>query len=607
MTDVALLLPSHTRWGLKARSTWCLALVGVCLGCAGGSPGSGAGGGSGKAGAGSSGSAGPGTGAGPAASGAVVSPDAMAPTAPSGGSPVVSQPLWRLSNAEYANTAHDLLGTPVSSVPPLDPDAPSGGFRVGGVAGDATSRAYHDAAVLIASQAVANLPQLMQAFGCAATVDATCFVPAIAQTAFRRQLDMATHTAIQTGLTNLYNTIASAPGGSSTLGIQAVIEDVLQSPYFLYHLELEEQAKGPGPVAVANYSMANRLSYLLWASMPDTAAMSKAAAGQLATSDQVKVEAARMLADPKAHIGLANFYDQWLTVLNLPSVKTGNAAAVYTPAVQAALRASFDAQVDDALWAPTGALKALLGSTQVYVNATLAPIFGVVAAGNALTKVAVDPAQRTGIVTHPALMAIYATNAESHPIKRGRFVWEQLLCQPFPDPPATTPIGPPAFAPPMPGESLRQDFERLTRGTVEPNPPDMGHQSYCMPCHSRVNPVGFLFENYDTTGKYRTIDDYGQPVKTSDLAVVGAVDAALNGPTMSPTQFANNLASHDASIAQCLVTQVYRYMAKRGDDTPDAPAISALQNAFAQSQENLTQVLVGLTQTDVFLYRMNVP
>jgi len=581
---------------MRARFTWLLALLAAGVGCSGGSPsqgvgGSGSSGSGGSSGAGMPGSGGTGgsglcqgctlldSGLIQTPDGAVISPDALAP--PPAGSAVVSQPLWRLSNAEYANTVHDLLGTPVSAVPP-------------------------DAAVLIASQAVANMPQLMQSFGCAATAGAACFVPAISQKAYRRQFDMATQAAIQMGLSNLYNTIATAPGASSTLGIQAVIEDVLQSPYSLYHLELEEQAKGPGQVAVTNYSMANRLSYLLWASMPDTAAMSKAATGQLATSDQVKTEATRMLADPRAHIGLANFYDQWLTVLNLPSVKTGNAAAVYTPAVQTALRASFDAQVDDALWAPTGALKALLGGTQAYVNATLAPIFGVTATGNALTKAAVDPAQRTGIVTHPALMAIYATNAESHPIKRGRFVWEQLLCQPFPDPPATTPIGAPTFSPPMPGESLRQDFERLTRGTVEPNPPDMGHQSYCMPCHSRVNPVGFLFENYDTTGKYRTTDDYGQPVKTSDLVMVGAADTALNGPTMSATQFASTLANHDTQIAQCLVTQIYRYMAKRNDDTPDAPAISALQNAFTQSQENLMQVLVGLTQADVFLYRMNV-
>src|SRR5260370_5089062 len=115
--------------------------------------------------------------------------------------------------------------------------------------------------------------------------------------------------------------------------------------------------------------MAIRLSYLLWASMPDTAAMSKAATGQLATSDQVKTEATRMLADPRAHIGLANFYDQWLTVLNLPSVKTGNAAAVYTPPAQTALRASFHAQVVDALSAPPRAPKALLEWTPAHANA----------------------------------------------------------------------------------------------------------------------------------------------------------------------------------------------------------------------------------------------
>jgi hypothetical protein len=492
-----------------------------------------------------------------------------------GGNPVVAQPLWRLANAEYSNTLHDLLSIDPTTIPPLDPDAPSGGFRVGGPVSAGTSRAYHDAAVYIASQAVANMPALLASVGCAATAGSTCFIPAFSQKAFRRTFDTATSTAIQAGLTNIYTTISAAPGGSTTLALQAVIEAVLQSPYFLYHLELEEQAKGAGQVAVTNYSMANRLSYLLWASMPDSMGISKAAAGTLATPAQIQAEAARMLGDPKAHIGLRNFYEQWLTVLDMPLTKAGAAATIYTPAVQAAMRTSLDMQVDDALWAPTGAVKSLLSGSSAYVNATLAPIFGTTTTSATMTKVTLDPTQRAGIVTHPAIMTTYAIDTASHPIKRGRFMWEQLLCEPFPDPPTTTPIGPPTFQTPMAGQSLRQDFEILTRGTLSPNPPDTGHAAYCMPCHTRLNAVGFEFESYDTVGRYRTLDDYGQPVKTSDLVVVGAIDQALNVPTPSAIAFAANMASNDTQIQQCMTTMIYRYMAKRDDSLADSAAITA--------------------------------
>jgi hypothetical protein len=342
--------------------------------------------------------------------------------------------------------------------------------------------------------------------------------------------------------------------------------------------------------------------------MPDATGIAKAAGGQLTTAAQVQTEATRMLGDPKAKGGLRNFYEQWLTVLDMPLSKAGAAGALYTSSVQASMRTSFDMQVDDALWAPTGAVQALLNGNTAYVNADLAPIFGVTGVtGTALQKVTVNSMQREGILTHPVLMTVYAIDTTSHPIKRGRFVWEQILCSPFPDPPATTPIGAPTFMTPGPNQSLRQDFEILTRGTVSPNPPDMGHQAYCMPCHGRLNPVGFLFENYDTIGRYRTIDDYGQPVVTSDLAVNGAGDPALNVPTPSALALASNLASHDGVVQSCFVAQLYRYAAKRDDAAADQTNINNLTTAFTGAQENVAQVLAGLTQTDVFLSRLNGP
>jgi Protein of unknown function (DUF1585) len=103
-----------------------------------------------------------------------------------------------------------------------------------------------------------------------------------------------------------------------------------------------------------------------------------------------------------------------------------------------------------------------------------------------------------------------------------------------------------------------------------------------------------------------TIDDYGQPVKTSDLVVVG--DPALNGPTASATQFAANLANHHDMVANCMATQMFRYMAKRNDPTNagDLAAITSLQSSFTGSQESVTALLTALTQADAFLYRMNV-
>src|SRR4029079_13120959 len=163
-----------------------------------------------------------------------------------------------------------------------------------------------------------------------------------------------------------------------------------QSPYFLYHLELEERAKGIGKVSVTGHSMASRLSYLLGAWVPDAALLAKAAADQLSSAEQIQGEVLRMLADPKAKIGLRNFYEQWLRIESMPLSKTGKSADLYTQAAQTSIRASFDAQVDAAMWSQGASLTALLSGNKAFVDANIAPIFGMQGiTGTALQEVTV--------------------------------------------------------------------------------------------------------------------------------------------------------------------------------------------------------------------------
>jgi len=502
-----------------------------------------------------------------------------------GTSPVIVQPTWRLTNLEYANTVHDLLG--LTPTVPLDPDGAAGGFSAGLGAGDASVLAYHTSAIDIATKAVAMpslVPCAATVTGAAATTCAAKFIDTFAPRAFRRPLDDGTRTA----LNGLYNTVSAMYGFTS--GIQAVLEETLQSPYFLYHLELEERTSGNGKVPVTGPSMASRLSYLLWASMPDDALFAKAAAGQLSNADQIQTEVARMLADPRAKDGLRNFYEQWLRVGSMPLAKTGKYADVYTPAMQTSILASFDAQVDAALWADTGGLTALLAGTKAFVDSNTASLFGMSGVtGGALQEIAMNPQQRVGILMHPAIMSTFATENGTHPIKRGVFVWDQVLCQPLPDPPANVPTFPgvPANA------SVRQAYETFT------SPP------LCQGCHLRINPVGFLFENYDSVGTYRTVDDNGQPVNSA-VTVAGASDEALNVATASAVEFAGRVAQKDTLAASCLVAQIYRYAIKRMDAGADEPTLTSLGAKFRDGQ-SFKQLLAALTQTEPFLNRMNAP
>jgi hypothetical protein len=355
-------------------------------------------------------------------------------------------------------------------------------------------------------------------------------------------------------------------------------------------------AAGMQKVPVVGYSMASRLSYLLWGSTPDAMLMTAAGAGQLSTAAQIQAQATRMLADQRIVAGMRNFYEQWLKVLDLPTSKVKNPVTntdygtLYSPAVQTSLKASFDAQVDAALWGGGDTVKALLSGSDAYVDGNVASIFGVTGVtGTQIQKVTANPAQRAGIITHPAIMSVFATDTASHPIKRGVFFWDKFLCNPLPNPPPDVP----PFVPPPPGQSLRADFEIMTA---------MGS---CPACHSRINPVGFLFEHYDSMGYYVNTDSNGQPVNSA-TTIVGTADPMIDVATTDAVQFAAHLAADDSKVATCMVNQIYRYAVHRHEFAGDVMSLASLTDAFNKSGRSVKTLLGNLTQTEAFLNRVNV-
>ena len=499
-------------------------------------------------------------------------------------SSVTAEPTWRLTNVEYANTVHDLLGT--TSALALAPDGAAAGYSAGVAAGDPEVLDYHQAAIQIAADAVQNLAQLAPCAGTDVSANAAAcaakFIDGFAPKAFRRPLDADTRTAL-----NQFYAAVSAQFGFSS-GIQALLEELLQSPYFLYHLELEERDLGLGVVPVAGYSMASRLSYLLWASMPDDELFAQAAAGTLSTPDQIRAQAMRMLADPKAKLGLQNFYEQWLGVRALPASKGGAYATTYNAATQASILASFRAQTDAALWADSGGLSTLLAGNQAYADGNTAALLGVSLPANApLQTVSVNSQQRLGILTHPAIMATFATDTGSHPIRRGAFVWDQILCQTLADPPPNTPTFPSV----PPNTSVRHAYEAFDAPAA------------CQSCHGQIDPMGYLFESYDTLGAYRTVDDAGQPVDPA-VTVVGAQDPSLNGSAPNAVSFVQRIAASD-QVSQCLVEQLFRYSSKRLEVSADQAFLADLATQYVSSGQSMKQVLSALTQSRTFLQRLN--
>jgi hypothetical protein len=492
-------------------------------------------------------------------------------------------PLRRLSNAEYRNTVQDLL-VDVSGIGPalavaskdFVQEAESLGFRNNvdflGVS-SLIAQGYMDSAESLAKLA-AGTPKVL---GCT-TADAACarqFVEAFGKRAFRRPLspdEVARYTA-------LYDK-AAAKGYDFETGVEWIVFSMLQSTQFLYRVELGA-AKG-SDYAPSQYETANRLSYLIWQSMPDEALFDAADEGALADKKQIEAQARRMLQDPKA-TRLLEYFDQWLDTDRLSALDRD--ANVY-PDMPANLPELLQNETHELvrylLESPTGSLSELLSAPYTFVNGDLARHYGVTGPTGAAYERVFMPG-RSGILTQGMLLA-HDKPTRSSIVRRGLKIRLDLLCDRVPAPPNDVQLNLEAL-----GDGLTQR-ERLEQHRTEPS---------CAGCHTLMDPIGVVFEGFDAMGRARSEDESGEAVDTSS-AITATRD--LNGPVADAAALGQALANSQ-QVRDCYVTQSFRFFYGRDYTSADQCSMAELSIAFRDSKQSLSELIVALTQTDQFLYR----
>jgi hypothetical protein len=496
-------------------------------------------------------------------------------------------PLRRLTQSEYNGTVRDLLGDQTGPADSFPPDQKIGDFTNTAVAltvPPLLAQAYQSAAEQLAGSAVKNFSTLVACNPAMAGEDACAqqFITTFGKRAYRRALTSDE----QTGLFGLYQSNRS--GADFSNGIQAVIEAMLQSAPFLYRVEFGDatQPNGTG-LPLTSYEMASRLSYFLWGSMPDDALFAAADGGQLATKDQLATQARRMIMDMKARSSVEQFYTQWLTLGQVAGIaKDKTTYPEFTPTLQSAMQAETTAFIDWVMWQSDAKMQTMLTAPVSFLNAELAGLYGVSGVtGTALQKVDLDPTQRAGLLTQPALMTVLGKADRSSPVLRGKFVRERLLCQPISPPPSNIVITPPQLTP---GVTTRQMFSMHDK--VEP----------CKSCHTLMDPIGFGLENYDGVGKWRTVDQ-GQAVDATGTMSASDVDGTFNGAV----ELAKKLAQSQ-EVNDCVVTEWFRYAFGRGESADDACTMANLKQSFVAAGFNIQELLVAMTQSDAFRFRLAV-
>jgi Protein of unknown function (DUF1592)/Protein of unknown function (DUF1588)/Protein of unknown function (DUF1595)/Protein of unknown function (DUF1587)/Protein of unknown function (DUF1585) len=498
-------------------------------------------------------------------------------------------PLRRLSNSEYRNTLADLLGdTPANeamiaaATQSFPSETESLGFRNNADylnVSTLVAQGYMDAAEQFLDPIATN-PALLTCTPIAgAEVDcAKTFITSFGKRVFRRPLsdaEVTQYAAIFLGSLATYDFPTAIRGAAFAL---------LQSPNFLYRVELGAPAAGAAYTQPSGYEMANRLSYLFWQSMPDQALFDAADSGQLSTPDQIKVQAQRLLADPKAS-RLLDYFDQWLgtDTLNTAFVRDAALYPNLDPNLVPLLQRETRAFVSDVLSRPDGSLTDLFTAPYTFANAELAAHYGL-SGPSGTDFVRIDTPGRAGVLTQGMLLARDKATRTSI-VRRGLKIRLDVLCQTVDAPPPNVNVN--LDTSDMSGLSQRQ---RLEQHRQSPS---------CSGCHDLMDPIGVVFEGFDAVGRARTVDEQGRPIDTTS-SLANTEDT--NGPMNNPSDLGRLLAKSE-EVKACYVTKSFRFFYGRDVETPDVCSMAQLLKSFKGNAYSLSELLVALTQTDAFLYR----
>jgi hypothetical protein len=264
--------------------------------------------------------------------------------------------------------------------------------------------------------------------------------------------------------------------------VRAALAAIMSSPRFLF---LDEK-----PGKLDDYALACRLSYFLWSTMPDEELFSAAENGKLGTREALRGQVERMLRSPKAEAFTRNFCGQWLGLRDIDFTEPNYLSY---PEFDQMLKISMVKETElffSEVLKEDLSLANFVASDFSFLNGRLAAHYGIPGVdGWEFRKVALPPeSHRGGVMTMASVLKVTANGTTTSPIKRGVWVLEQILGTPPPKPPANVP----AIEPDIRGaKTLREQLAKHRNDAT------------CATCHARIDPPGFVLENFDVIGGWR--------------------------------------------------------------------------------------------------------
>lgn len=513
--------------------------------------------------------------------------DGMTPRAPRPDGAFAAGParLRRLRTDQYQNAVRALVGDRGADVALPPADVPLNGFFSVGAAELALAAngvdAYEASAIAIA--AVASVDASSPARAVCQESSQACFeqiTRRLGRRAFRRTLredEVSRYVAIATAAADAYQGLAPS---TFDKGLEFLIAALLQSPSFLYIVELGEPSQPESGRRLTGPELGARVSFFLTDHPPDDELLDAAEAGQLSSPSSLRAVARELITRSEARGALRNAFRERLQLTTFETLNRPDEAL--TPLVRQAMVEESLRLIDDVVWDRDADMRELFSTRATFVNDPLASYYGypLPGSGENFARIQTPLAEgRAGLLTRGAFLVRFAHLNRSSPTLRGKFIRENLLCTAVPAPPNDVVTTLPEV---VGDDHLPQTTrERMAMHMNEPR---------CAACHETMDPMGFAFEAYDQFGRYRTHEN-GLPVDTSnELDGVRADDAV---------GFMDALKTR-SDMVSCLVRGLYRHGTGTIEDASQDVALYDVDTALFSSGLRLREALVELVASDAF-------
>lgn len=376
---------------------------------------------------------------------------------------------------------------------------------------------------------------------------------------------------------------AQKKGGNFEQSVQTALTAVLVSPHFLFRGELQPEPDNPKAVHPVNeWALASRLSYFLWSTMPDPELFAQAQAGTLRKNLDAQVR--RMIRDRRSFALVENFAGQWLQIRNLAHVQPD---ARTFDQWDRSLAKDMERETElliECVMHEDRPVTDLIAADFTFVNERLARLYGIAGVeGEAFTRVKTPPNRPGGVLGHGSFLTLTSNPTRTSPVKRGKYVLENILGTPPPPAPPDVPDLNDAKRAELSG-TLRQRLEQHRKDAI------------CSGCHARMDPIGFGLENFDGIGAWRDIDGETR-VDPSGVLVSGE---KFNGPVELQKILVEKKRTE---FLRCLTEKMLTYALGRGLDYYDRPTVEGIVKNVEKGGGKFSTLVLEVTKSVPFQKR----